>query len=165
MFCSIEDAWGEKSFADKQLFKQSDKPEHFTNETIIKQTEQKDETLYSKYMELKDMFENGSGPNDSLEHFAQEAENNESQVCLALDSHLDKCSRCRTKYLKSHGNKNVLRSRNQNDIQPFYGYGSNLRDFNFNFSSITSGIRTNKDIITIFLFGLLVILLLQLFSK
>ena len=154
MFCSIEDAWGEKSFADKQLFKQSDKPEHFTNETTIKFSEQKDENLYSKYMELKDMFENGSGPNDSVEHFGQGVENNESQVCLALDAHLSKCSRCRNKYLKSHGNKSALRS----SSQPFYRSG----DFNLDFSSITSGIRTNKDIVTIFLFGLLVILLLQL---
>jgi len=161
MFCSIEDAWGEKSFEDKPIFKQSDKPEHFTNETSIKHSQKTDENLYSKYMDLKEMFENGSGPNDSPEHFGQQSDNNESQVCLALDAHLSKCSRCRSKYLKSHGNKSVLRSRHQYNSQPYYG----SRDFGLDFSRITSSIRTNKDIVTIFLFGLLVILLLQLFSK
>jgi hypothetical protein len=42
-------------------------------------------------------------------------------------------------------------------------YASN--SLGFDLSKLIAGLHTNKDIITIFLFGLLVILLLQLFSK
>ena len=148
MFCSIEDAWGEKSFTDKQIFKQSDRPEHFTNN-------QNKEDLYSKYMELKEMFGNESNEsnesNNAIEHFdhtPQKVNHKSLQVCNAVDAHMAKCPRCRRRY-----GHNVHRYTNYN--QPF----------SFDLSNIGMDIRSNKDIVTIFLFGLLVILLLQLFSK
>lgn len=139
MFCSIEDAWGE-SFVDKSLFKQSDKSEHFENYEFSKPVKNdnsysKNDNLYTKYLELKEMFDNN-------ETFTQQPTIKDSEVCLALDDHLMKCSRCRAKYLSRGEIKN--------------GY---------NLSSITNYFQDSKDIITIFLFGLLVILLLQLFSK
>jgi hypothetical protein len=138
MFCTIEDAWGEKNFTEKPIFQQSDKPEifkereHFGIDDNLKTPSKKD--MYNQYMELKEMF-----GNDNYEE-------QESQVCLALDNHLAKCTRCRSKYLK------------QNNQKYFHDNSFNLPNFNLN-------IRSNKDIITIFLFGLLILLLLQLFSK
>jgi hypothetical protein len=149
MFCSIEDAWGEKSFTDKQIFKQSDMPEHFENK-------QEKEQLYSKYMELKEMFGNDSY--DTVEHFGHDQTQTKhqkhslsSQVCAAVDAHMAKCAHCRRKYAR--GGSNIQ--------YPRHGY----HPYSFDFSNLTMGIRSNKDIVTIFLFGLLVILLLQLFSK
>lgn len=159
MFCSIEDAWGEKSFTDKQIFKQSDRPEHFENN-------QSKEQLYSKYMELKDMFGNESNQineiqSNQVEHFGNESHQPHShhshqphqahhshQVCAALDAHMRKCSHCRRKY--GHGS---------------HAYSYQAQPYSFDLSNLSMGIRSNKDIVTIFLFGLLVILLLQLFSK
>jgi len=142
MFCSIEDAWGEKSFTDKQIFKQSDRPEHFENNGSK-------EHLYSKYMELKEMF--GNTP-DAVEHFGHES--NDSQVCSAVDAHMAKCSHCRRKY---QFDNSQIYSRNRHRTQPY--------SFDFSNLSMGWGIRSNKDIVTVFLIGLLVILLLQLFSK
>jgi hypothetical protein len=148
MFCSIEDAWGEKSFTDKQIFKQSDRPEHFENN--------KDkEELYSKYMELKDMF--GGDTKETVEHFGHDQNQNQnqihynssSQVCAAVEAHMSKCVHCRRKY--GGGARHYPRHMSQ--------------PYSFDFSNLSIGIRSNKDIVTIFLFGLLVILLLQLFSK
>lgn len=147
MFCSIEDAWGEKSFAEKPIFKQSDKPEHFANDS--------NENLYSKYIELKGIFESENQnkptqltkPEEIHEHFADES----IPVCAALDAHMAKCARCRSKYMFK--TRSVMKNYPNN---PHFG---------FDLSNLVTGIYSNKDIITIFLFGLLVILLLQLFSK
>ncbi len=149
MFCSIEDAWGEKSFTDKQIFKQSDRPEHFENS-------QSKEQLYSKYMELKEMFGNQNEQKDTFEHFGNMDPSNPPQVqhqpvCMALDAHMAKCAHCRHKYgSRSHRS---------------HMYSAHSQPYSFDFSNLSMGIRSNKDIVTIFLFGLLVILLLQLFSK
>ena len=180
MFCTIEDAWGSalqsnnissssglgpnindnKRFADKDIFQQSDKPESFktieyfgmtnpddeqsntktiyNNEQVFnkKSNESIKEDMYNKYIQLKEMFGN------------EEEEKKESEVCIALDNHLQKCSRCRSKYLK-------------------YKYYNDNNNYNngFDLSKIMTNIRLNKDMITIFLFGLLIILLLQLFSS
>jgi hypothetical protein len=157
MFCTIEDAWGsglqsnlqvntndEKRFTDKEIFQQSDKPESFkTNEFFSNSSPNKEhmnilnestkEDLYNKYIELKEMFQN--------------KEKKESEVCIALDNHLQKCYRCRSKYM------NQMENYNNN-----YNNG-------FDLSKIMVNIGSNKDMITIFLFGLLIILLLQLFSS
>jgi hypothetical protein len=166
MFCSIEDAWGEKNFADKPLFKQSDKPEHFTTDDSSINYKQQ---LYNKYIELKEMFDK---PNKTIksnknksnihEHFSDSnihenfsdsniheyltdsvntLSDSSNLVCKALDKHLLKCKRCRHKYLR------------QDQIN------------RFDFSNIIGSFNSNKDIITIFLLGLLVILLLQLFAS
>lgn len=163
MFCTIEDAWGSKdsqhsSFANnnpdksintdntfnKEMFEQSDKPESFksneytfedkstTNDKSTSNDKSKQD-MYSKYMELKEMFESNQVK--------------DSEVCLALDNHLSKCERCRSKYL--------IKSNNQQ-------YNSSM---SMDFSKINLNLDSNKDVITIFLFGLLIILLLQLFSS
>ena len=89
--------------------------------------------MYSQYMELREMFESN--------------EVKDSEVCLALDNHLSKCARCRSKYL--------VKSNNQQYNGPM----------SIDFSKINLNLESNKDVITIFLFGLLIILLLQLFSS
>jgi len=145
MFCTIEDAWGEKNFSEKSIFQQSDKSEifkekeHFVIDNNVKTPSKKD--MYNQYMELKEMFGNDD---------YQEQEK-ESQVCLALDNHLAKCTRCRSKYLKQNNQK--------------YYHDNSFNVPNFNLPNFNLNIRSNKDIITIFLFGLLILLLLQLFSK
>lgn len=158
MFCSIEDAWGEKSFTDKQIFKQSDKPEHFENK-------QDKEHLYSKYMELKEMFGNQDQDEPSIvEHFGDQVTKQvpvhrsnagsgivyQNKVCDAVEAHMAKCAHCRHKY--GFGSGSRYRSKEH-------------QGFSLDFSNLSFGIKSNKDIVTIFLFGLLVILLLQLFSK
>ena len=189
MFCTIEDAWGISSLqgarpsasgsvleptsqeskesphylkdlqssteiksinndkiSNKEMFEQSDKPESFklneytfheksTNNEEIKQD------MYNKYMELKEMFEDKYSP----------VEQKVSEVCLALDNHLSKCERCRSKYLLDN---KQLESQQLNQ----YNNGIDL-------SKISIYINSNKDTITIFLFGVLIILLLQLFSS
>jgi C-terminal processing protease CtpA/Prc len=163
MFCTIEDAWGSKdlqhsSFSNnnpdksintdntfnKEMFEQSDKPESFksneytfedkstTNDKNTSNDKSKQD-MYSKYMELREMFESNQVK--------------DSEVCLALDNHLSKCERCRSKYL--------IKSNNQQ-------YNSSM---SMDFSKINLNLDSNKDVITIFLFGLLIILLLQLFSS
>lgn len=141
MFCSIEDAWGEKKFTDKPLFKQSDKPEHFTadGKSYLDTQEIQSKQLYNKYMELKEMFEQPH--NDIHEHFNDAP--SASPVCTALDTHLFKCSRCRNKYLNKYNQQ----------------YGNS----GFDLGNVILNIQSNKDIVTIFLLGLLVILLLKLF--
>jgi len=144
MFCSIEDAWGEKNFTDKPIFQQSDKPElfknleHFNQENINSISKG---DMYNQYLELKEMFEN-----------------EDKEVCLAADNHIQKCNRCRLKYL------------NNNQDQKYHSFESKQNNLyqkynSFDLDKINSIIRSNKDIITIFLFGLLVLLLLQLFAK
>jgi hypothetical protein len=158
MFCTIEDAWGsglqsnlqvdindEKRFTDKEIFQQSDKPESFKNNEFFNNSspnkehmnilnESTKEDLYNKYIELKEMFQN--------------KEKKESEVCIALDNHLQKCYRCRSKYMSQMEN-----------------YNNNYNNNSFDLSKLMVNIGSNKDMITIFLFGLLVILLLQLFSS
>jgi hypothetical protein len=146
MFCSIEDAWGEKSFTDKQIFKQSDRPEHFENN-------QNKEQQYSKYMGANESNQSNQS-NDGVEHFSNNQKNhNQSQVCVAVETHLAKCAHCRRKY--GGGGSSYSQMYSRHGTQPY----------SFDFSGLGMGIRSNKDIVTIFLFGLLVILLLQLFSK
>ena len=159
MFCSIEDAWGEKNFTEKPLFKQSDKSEHFTNQEDPKNhTEQ----MYSKYMELKEMFDGGepsySKPTTHQAHQPHQVHKvhqPQDEICVAVDAHIAKCAHCRSKYMGLQQNK-YSRSYNQSSGFDFGGIDLN---------KIGITIKSNKDIVTIFLFGLLVILLLQLFSK
>jgi hypothetical protein len=156
MFCSIEDAWGEKNFSDKPIFKQSDKPEHFkTDGSELNYNSNKQEhltfdgsnlnynskqQLYNKYVELKEMFD--TNDNNIHEHFnnSNKYHNDISPVCNALDAHIIKCEYCRNKYYQKQ------------------------QCNNFDFGDIITNIKTNKDIVTIFLLGLLVILLVQLFT-
>ena len=189
MFCTIEDAWGMSSqqglrpsasgsvlepssresnesihslkdlqpsteiksitndkILNKEMFEQSDKPDSFKlNEYTYPQekstnNEQIKQDMYSKYMELKEMFEDKYSP----------IEEKVSDVCLALDNHLAKCERCRSKYLFKSG----LASRQSDQ------YNNSI-----DLSKISLYINSNKDTITIFLFGVLIILLLQLFSS
>ena len=153
MFCSIEDAWGEKEFVDKPLFKQSDKPEHFTNESNKKISEENKQDLYSKYIELKEIFESNKSndqnepnepndPNELNEHFGNNFENynshlNKMSVCLALDAHLSKCNRCRLKYLSNNNHKPAIK---KNSL-----YTSN--SLGFDLSNLIAGLHINKDII------------------
>jgi hypothetical protein len=174
MFCTIEDAWGSKDFQhstsdqnpskdlqhssftsiksnnldntfNKEMFEQSDKPESFksneytfedknnNNQDKSLNNEKSKQDMYSQYIELREMFEGN--------------EVKDSQVCLALDNHLSKCARCRSKYL--------VKSNNQQYNGPM----------SIDFSKLNLNLESNKDVITIFLFGLLIILLLQLFSS
>ena len=186
MFCTIEDAWGITNPSDRdvlypstasrelqssnniskpsgfrldtnkeKIFQQSDKPESFKSiehfgpdgQDSLEQNfdeplnrlgdtthlNSSKEEMYNKYMELKEMFGN------------EQKETKESEVCIALDNHLSKCHRCRSKYIKYNN--------------------ENRNSYDFDFSKIMLNIRSNKDMITIFLFGLLIILLLQLFSS
>jgi len=157
MFCSIEDAWGEKNFAEKPLFKQSDKSEHFTNQ---EDTKNNTEQMYSKYMELKEMFDGGEPVYSKPTHqvkpsYSKQVDQVQDEVCAAVDAHIAKCSHCRSKYMTNKQNK-YSRSYNQDSS---FDFGR------IDLDKIGITIKSNKDIVTIFLFGLLVILLLQLFSK
>lgn len=149
MFCSIEDAWGEKNFTDKPLFQQSDKPElfknleHFNQENINSVSK---ENMYNQYMELKEMFENENENED-------EYEDENKEVCLAADNHIQKCKHCRLRYL----NNDYCFKPKKNNLYQNYN--------TFDLDRINLIIRSNKDLITIFLFGLLILLLLQLFAK
>lgn len=159
MFCSIEDAWGEKTFTDKPLFKQSDKPEHFTTQYDEPITNGDNTHLYSKYMELKEMFDGGEQIKQTQQstphhHHHQQTTHNSTEVCDAVDAHIAKCSYCRAKYMGHRHSTSTHRQSNQQ-----FGFGG------FDINQLNMSIKSNKDIITIFLFGLLVILLLQLLSK
>lgn len=146
MFCSIEDAWGEKSFVEKPLFKQSDRSEHFSSKLYDEPVTNNNDNLYSKYMELKEMFDGGEVMGPTPVHKLNPKTMPNLEVCDALDAHIAKCPYCRSKYM-------LRSSRSQNN------FGS------FDLDRLGIGIKSNKDIVTIFLFGLLVILLLQLLSK
>lgn len=168
MFCTIEDAWGSKDLQhstshqnlskdlhssfestnlNKEMFEQSDKPDSFkSNEYTFEDknhqeksinNEKSKQDMYSQYMELREMFDGNLNNNEVKD----------SEVCLALDNHLSKCARCRSKYL--------VKLNNQQYNNPM----------SIDFSKINLNLESNKDIITIFLFGLLIILLLQLFSS
>lgn len=173
MFCTIEDAWGLKdlqhsahsSFTNtksinsdntfnKEMFEQSDKPDSFkSNEYTFEDknnnyqekslnneklnNEKSKQDMYNQYMELREMFDGNLNNNEVKD----------SEVCLALDNHLSKCARCRSKYL--------VKLNNQQYNNPM----------SIDFSKINLNLDSNKDAITIFLFGLLIILLLQLFSS
>ena len=132
--------------SNKEMFEQSDKPESFKlNEYTFHQekntnNEEKKQDMYNKYMELKEMFEDKYSP----------VEEKVSEVCLALDNHLSKCERCRSKYL----------FRSKSETKHLEQYNSSI-----DLSKISLYINSNKDTITIFLFGVLIILLLQLFSS
>lgn len=170
MFCTIEDAWGSKDLQhstshqnlskdlhssfestnlNKEMFEQSDKPDSFkSNEYTFEDkninhqeksinNEKSKQDMYSQYMELREMFDGNLNNNEVKD----------SEVCLALDNHLSKCARCRSKYL--------VKLNNQQYNNPM----------SIDFSKINLNLESNKDVITIFLFGLLIILLLQLFSS
>ena len=158
MFCTLEDAWGEKKFNDKEIFQQSDKPESFksiehfgntknNNEEIDNIKKLPKEKMYNQFIELKEMFENNSNNNNNHNHHNNHNHNKHSEVCMALDNHLAKCYRCRSKYLN------------------YYNEQKYNNNYEFDLSSFILNLKSNKDIITIFLFGLLIILLLQLFSS
>jgi len=151
MFCTLEDAWGEKNFNNKQIFKESDKPdsfakneysnlsEHFSNNNSSISNNNDKNNMYKQYMELKEMFSNDQIEQNIVENHTA------SKVCIALDNHIMNCNHCRNKYL------------NNNKF--------NFKSPDFNMSTIMNSLKTNKDAVTIFLLGLLVLLLLQLFSK
>lgn len=173
MFCTLEDAWGEKQFNEKPIFQQSDKPEsfksieHFSNTKTYEDENENindninenikypsKDKLYNQYIQLKEMFGNDNhndyhNRNDYHNNSNSHMQKNNYDVCIALDNHLAKCPRCRSKYLNYY---------NQEKLNDNYG-------LNFDLSSFSLNLKSNKDIITIFLFGLLIILLLQLFSS
>jgi hypothetical protein len=134
MFCTIEDAWGSNnlqhstsdqiplkdlqhsthsSFAstkdntsNKEMFEQSDKPESFkSNEYTFEDknnyqekstsNQKSKQEMYNQYIELREMFDGNLNNNEIKD----------SEVCLALDNHLSKCSRCRSKYLVKSNNQ------------------------------------------------------------
>jgi hypothetical protein len=112
-------------------------------------------------MELKEMFDGGEDLKPTQVTKVQPSHSHSqshSEVCDALDAHISKCAHCRAKYmLRSH--------RSYDSYDSYRSYGSQSGFGGFDLDKIGLSIKSNKDIVTIFLFGLLVILLLQLFSK
>lgn len=130
MFCTLEDAWGEKDFSDKinkiEVL-ESKKNIDYKNHVPVKIHENfsEPEDLYKQYLFLKQKFDN---------------DNVETQVCIATENHISKCKFCQKKYYS-------------NSFPPI------------NLHNILNYFRNNKDLISIVLIGLLIILILNLFLK
>jgi len=140
MFCTLEDAWGGETLANNTIFNQSDKSDTFKNneyspinDNNITEHFSNKPNMYQQYMHLKEMFEQP----------VQQQQPN--QVCVAIDSHLEKCQYCKDKYLTNKCNSFIIPE--------------------INLSHLSHKITANSDTITILLFGLLLILILKLFTN
>jgi len=130
MFCTLEDAWGEKNFIELQnnidinTSNKSYEIQKPVQKENINDNITRNEDLYKQYLFLKQKFNNIP---------------EESQVCIATENHISKCKFCQNKYYSSS--------------QPF------------NLHKMTDFIKINKDLITIILIGLLIILFINLIFK
>ena len=131
MYCSIDDAWGSDFNRDSKNI-DSDKSEEF-KQREYKMPESSDETesqSYMQYMKLK-------------ERFGTE----EDKVCIAVNTHINKCPTCRARYMNAQ--KSALKST------------SSLPSL----STIVDKFHEHSDAITILLICIMIILIVKLFRS
>jgi len=122
MFCSIEDAWG-SDFDNDGKSLDSDKSEEFRA---------REYKQYSQYMKLKEKF----GQHDVPTY--------DDKVCIAVNTHINKCSVCRARYLQQQ--KPTI------DLSQFM-------------NSIVEKFHANSDAITLILICIMILLIIKLFNK
>ena len=141
MYCSIDDAWGSDFNRDSKNI-DSDKSEEFRQreykmlESSEDNTESQNNTErqeYAQYMKLKERFGEG-------EH--------EDKVCIAVNTHINKCPICRAKYLNAQ--KSALKS-------PLPSLPS--------LSTFVDKFHENSDAITVLLICIMIILMVKLFKS
>jgi len=135
MFCSIEDAWG-SDFDNDGKSLDSDKSEEFRAREYT-MTESSDNSKseskqYSQYMKLKEKFG---------QHYVPTYDD---KVCIAVNTHINKCSVCRARYLQQQ--KPTI------DLSQFM-------------NSIVEKFHANSDAITLILICIMILLIIKLFNK
>ena len=131
MYCSIDDAWG-SDFNKDSKYSDSDKTEEFKQREYTL-TESSDESAnrsekqaYSQYMKLRERFGE-----------------DEDKVCIAVNTHINKCATCRARYLSSIQRPSLLPS----------------------IDTIMEKINNNSDTITIILICIMILLIVKLFKS
>jgi hypothetical protein len=131
MYCSIEDAWG-SDFNNDVKSVDSDKSEEFkAREYKLDESPVNERKQYMQYMQLKEKFGN--------------PENHDDKVCIAVNTHINKCATCRARYMK------------------------NLQRPSISISTISEQImekiNNNSDTVTLILICIMILLIIKLFNK
>jgi hypothetical protein len=115
MFCSIEDAWGGSYLDYKPEMVENNKPEKFENieykfkNDIEKNNiekiniEKNNNSEYNKYIELKEKFEDVE----------------KTEICIAVDNHIQNCPYCKQKYKGNNLNIDSYIMNNKESINIF----------------------------------------------
>lgn len=133
MYCSIDDAWG-SDFNKDSKYSDSDKTEEFKQreytltESSDDSANKSEKQAYTQYMKLRERFGDGES---------------EDKVCIAVNTHINKCATCRARYLASIERPSILPSMN----------------------TIMEKIHNNSDTITIMLICVMILLIIKLFRS